>query len=296
MDLNAIVMFNQVIRAGSFSRAALDLNVTKSTISKKVRELESQLGATLIKRTTRSLQLTEMGRQFHEHCSRALNEIKEATDAAQASGGEPRGHLRVTAPGDFATKILSPLLADFLKSYPQISVEMVLTDRTLNLVNDNIDVAIRLGQLADSNLRAKKVGRDVFQLCASPQYLKKAPPLKEPADLKNHQCLVFAPKPEMSVWKLRSEKVKFSYEPDPRFFANNVMSVAALVVAGAGVALLPTSNLRSEIANDEIKIVLPDWSMEDAPIHLVYQKLMFTPPKVQVFNAYMEKALKPFFV
>jgi DNA-binding transcriptional LysR family regulator len=236
-----------------------------------------------------------MGRQFHEHCARALNEIKEAADAAQASSSEPRGHLRVTAPGDFATNILSPLLANFLKKYPQISIELVLSDSILDLVRDNIDVAIRVGKLNDSNLRAKKIGRDVFQLCASPRYLKNAPPLKEPFDLKNHQCLIFAPKPEMAVWKLKNGSSRYTFQPQSVFKANHVSAITALVATGAGIALLPISNCHREMKSGEIEIVLPDWMMEDAPIHLIYQKLAFTLPKVQAFNSYMEQELKKYF-
>ncbi|MFY0584026.1 LysR family transcriptional regulator [Cystobacter fuscus] len=199
MDLNAVMMFNRVVKAGGFSKAAAELGVTKSTISKKIAELESHLGTTLLRRTTRSLQLTDMGKQFHERSSKGLSEIKKAAEQAQATSVEPQGRLRITAPSDFATSILAPLLAGFLETYPKISLEMMLTDKILDLVNDDIDVAIRVGPMTDSSLRAKRIGRDVFQLVASPAYIKRSPALQEPGDLKKHDCLVFVPKPGMQT-------------------------------------------------------------------------------------------------
>ncbi|ATB40526.1 hypothetical protein CYFUS_005975 [Cystobacter fuscus] len=296
MDLNAVMMFNRVVKVGSFSKAAVELGVTKSTISKKIAELESHLGTTLLRRTTRSIQLTDMGKQFHEQSSKGLSEIKKATEQAQATSIEPRGRLRITAPSDFATSILAPILAEFLETYPKISLEMMLTDKILDLVNDDIDVAIRLGPMMDSSLSAKKIGRDVFQLVASPAYIKRSPPLQEPGDLKKHDCLVFAPKPDMRTWRLKSRTSRTTLEPEIKFLSNNVTTVKALVVQGAGVALLPVSNCREEIEAKCIKVVMPEWSMEDAPIHFLFQKHHFTPPKVLVFISYMEQRMKPLFI
>ncbi|WP_095977836.1 LysR family transcriptional regulator [Melittangium boletus] len=296
MDLNAVMMFNRVVKFGSFSKAATELGVTKSTISKKIAELESHLGTTLLRRTTRSLQLTDMGKQFHEQSSRGLSEIKKATEQAQAAGAEPQGRLRITAPSDFAMSVIAPLLAGFLETYPRISLEMMLTDKILDLVNDNIDVAIRIGPMLDSTLSAKKVGRDVFQLVASPLYIKRSPSLQEPGDLKKHDCLVFVPKPAMRSWRLKSGASRTTFEPESKFLSNNVSAVKALVVEGAGVALLPVSNCWEEIKAKRIKVVMPEWSMEDTPIHFVFQKHGFTPPKVLVFISYMEQKMRPLFI
>ncbi|WNG17763.1 LysR family transcriptional regulator [Cystobacter fuscus] len=295
MDLNAVMMFNRVVKIGSFSKAAAELGVTKSTISKKIAELESHLGTTLLRRTTRNIQLTDMGKQFHEQSSRGLSEIKKATEQAQAAGAEPRGCLRITAPSDFATSILAPLLVGFLETYPEVSLEMMLTDKILDLVTDDIDVAIRIGPMLDSTLSAKKIGRDVFHLVASPAYIKRSPPLRDPGDLRRHNCLVFVPKPTMRSWRLKSGSSRTTFEPASKFLSNNVTAVKALVVQGAGVALLPVSNCREEIEAKRIKVVMPEWSMEDTPIHFVFQKHGFTPPKVLVFISYMEEKMRPLF-
>jgi DNA-binding transcriptional LysR family regulator len=295
IDLYAVMIFTRVVKASSFSKAAAELGVTKSTISKKISELEIYLGTTLLKRTTRSLQLTDMGRQFFNQCSRGLSEIKEASNLAQASSLEPQGNLRITAPGDFAPSIVAPLLAGFLEKFPKISVEMVLTDRVLDLVNDDVDVAIRVGKLSDSSLRARKVGRDIFQFLASPTYAKKMKDVKHPEDLLRHKCLLFSPKAEIKKFNIRAGNQRFSYEPNPTFVANNTLSVKSLLVHGAGVALLPISTCREELQNKTLQIVLPEWEIDEAPVHLVYQKHHFVSPKVQAFVSYMEPAIKPFF-
>jgi DNA-binding transcriptional LysR family regulator len=295
LDLNAVMIFTRVVKASSFSKAASELGVTKSTISKKISELETYLGTTLLKRTTRSLILTDMGRQFFDQASKGLSEIREASDLAQASSLEPQGNLRITAPGDFAPSIVAPLLAGFLEKFPKVTVEMVLTDRIMDLVSDNIDVAIRVGKLSDSSLRARKIGRDVFKFLVSPSYAKKMKDLKHPSDLEKYKCLLFAPKTELKKFHIRSGNNRHVYEPKPAFVANNVLSVKSLVMEGGGVALLPVSTCREELQNKSLQVVLPDWALDDAPVHLVYQKHLFTPPKVQAFVAYMEPALKPFF-
>jgi DNA-binding transcriptional LysR family regulator len=294
LDLNAILIFNRVVQAASFSRAAADLGLTKSTVSKKVSELEAQLGISLLRRTTRSLRLTEQGRQFHEQCSKALGEIREATEGARAAGAAPRGKLRITAPADFAGNTLAALFAEFLDAHPQISLELVLSDRTLDLVNDNIDVAIRLGKLSDSSLLAKKVGRDVFQLVASPAYLKEHGIPSDPAELGGHACLLFAPRSGLSQWELRAGPARAVVDPKPKFAANSVTTVKGMALSGAGIALLPVSNCREELAAKKLKVVLPEWSMDIAPVHFVYQKHLFLAPKVKVFLEFMEKRLKPY--
>jgi len=295
VDLNAVMIFTKVVKASSFSKAASELGVTKSTISKKITELETHLGTTLLKRTTRSLILTDMGRQFFDQASRGLSEIKEASELAQASSLEPQGNLRITAPGDFAPSIVAPLLAGFLEKFPKVTVEMVLTDRIMDLVSDNIDVAIRVGKLSDSSLRARKIGRDVFQFLASPSYAKKMRDIKHPSELENHKCLLFAPKAELKKFHIRAGNSRYIYEPKPVFVANNTLSVKSLVMEGGGVALLPVSTCREELQNKSLQVILPQWALDDAPVHLVYQKHLFTPPKVQAFVSYMEPALKPFF-
>lgn len=295
MDLNSILIFTRVVRTSSFTKAAAELAVTKSTISKKISELETELGTTLLRRTTRSLQMTEMGRQYYEQVTRGLSEIKEANEFAQASSQEPFGVLRVTLPSDFAPDVMSPIFAGFITEYPKVTIELVMSDRVLDMVADNIDVAIRLGKLSDSNLRAKKVGSDVFRFVASPAYLKRAKEPAHPADLTRHSCLLFSPKSELRKYTMNSGGSRFTYEPTPTFIANNVSAIKGLAAAGAGVALIPASCCCLELNEKSLKVVLPEWSWGEAPINLVYQKHLFSQPKVQAFLDYVGSAMKSVF-
>lgn len=292
LDLNAVAMFVAVIKARSFSKAAEELGVTKSTISKKVAELEALLGATLIRRTTRSLHLTEMGAEFYEQCTVSLAGIRAAAETAQAAGATPRGHLRVTCPADFVPDIMGPVFAAFLEAYPEVTLDVVLTDKTLDLVTDNIDVAIRIGTLGDSSLLSRRIGREVFQLMASPDYLRAAPRLREPADLQNHGCLIFAPRPEMKVWHLQNGESRQRVEPPVKFISNNIATIKSLAVLGSGITLVPLSSCGEEIRAGKLTVALPDWSMGSTPIHLVYQKQPFKSPKIQAFVSFVESRVR----
>lgn len=293
LDLNCVQMFVKVVQTGSFSKAGLELNVPKSTVSKKVAELEEYLQATLLRRTTRSLQLTEPGRIFFEQSSRSLADLKAAEVSTQATSQEPSGLLRVTAVADFATQVISPILAGFIKKYPKITLELVQTDKVLDLVNDNIDIAVRIGKLTDSNLKSRKLGVHRYQLLASPSYLKSAPPLKSPTDLVNHQCLVFAPKPEFLTWNLKGGSYKASIDVKPKFLSSSASAVRTLAMEGAGIALLPVPTCLEAIDSGKLKIVLPSWGLEEANVHFVYQKLVYTPPKVTAFLDYVGERIKP---
>jgi DNA-binding transcriptional LysR family regulator len=292
MDLNAIAMFVAVIKAQSFTKAAEDLGVTKSTVSKRISELEALLGVTLIRRTTRSLQLTQMGMEFYEQCTVSLITIQDAAENAQASGKEPRGYLRVTCPTNFMPNIMGPVFAGFLKAYPKITSDVVFTEKTLDLVMDNIDVAIRIGSLSDSSLISRRIGREVFQLIASPEYIDAAPQLRDPNDLREHQCLIFAPKPDLRVWHLQHDKRRLRIEPPIKFISNNISMIKSLALLGSGIALLPTSSCHEEISTGKLAVAIPDWSMGAMPIHLVYQKQPFKSPKIQAFVSYMESHLR----
>lgn len=293
MDLNSVLMFVRVVQLGSFSKAAIDLGVPKSTVSKKVTDLEKHLRTTLLRRTTRSLTLTEMGKAYFDEVSKSLAQLKLAEINAQATSQEPTGHLRVTAVADFATQVLAPVFAGFLEKYPKVTLELVLTDKVLNLVNDNIDVAIRIGKMEDSSLRFRKLGVHRYQLVASPNYLKLNSSIKSPSDLKNHKCLVFAPNTEFLTWNLKSGRSSVKVDVKGQFIANSASAVKALAADGAGIALLPISVCADELATKKLKIVLPDWGLQDAPVYFLYQGYGITPPKVIAFMDFVGEKIKP---
>jgi len=192
VDLNETAVFVKVVQAGSFSAAARQLDLPTSTVSTRVARLERRLKVTLLQRTTRRLSLTEIGEVYFRYAATGLEHLLEAEAAVTASIGESKGRLRVTAPADFGDTLFVALIERVRKSYPQIDIELLLTDSYLNLVAEGVDVAIRVGELRDSTLIAKWVGIACWVPFASPAYLDAGPPLASPHDLRRHRCLQFA--------------------------------------------------------------------------------------------------------
>lgn len=291
MDLNSIWMFLKVTQTGSFTQAAKELGVPKSTISKKVADLETSLQTTLLKRTTRSLTLTEVGKEYYKSCAKALDDLKAAEANTQALSSEPVGHLRVTAPSEFAQSAQGEIMNGFLKAYPKVTLELILTNQAMDLVRDNIDVAIRAGALKDSNLKARKIGNNRFQLFASPGYLKKAAPIKTPADLAKHSCLIFTALEDSGTWALKSGTKVAKIKIFGPYQANSISAIKSMAIAGGGVALLPCSSCRTELEKNQLSVILPEWSSGDASVHLVYQNSPFIAPKVTAFLNHVQDPL-----
>ena len=189
MDLNEIVVFARVVQSGSFTTAAAQLGMPKSTVSRKVSELEERLNARLLQRTTRKLSLTDVGRTYYDYCARIVGEVEDAERAVSSLQGTPRGPLRVTTGTNVA--FLGPFISDYLKRYPEVRLEVFCTARSVDLVEERFDVGIRAGTLADSTLVARSLGRVQWFLVATPTYLKKRGRLRSPEDLNKHDCLFF---------------------------------------------------------------------------------------------------------
>ena len=292
MDLNGIFIFSKVVQAGSFSGAARNLGVPKSTVSTKVSQLEERLGVTLIKRTTRKLHLTEAGQNYYRICSRVLTELEEAELGTTLTQDQPAGLLRLTATVEMGNTILPALLGKFASMYPKLDLELVLTDRVVDLVAENIDIAIRAGELQDSTLIAKKLGVSCFQAFASQSYLKKHGTPEKPQDLSQHECLRFTISFEDRVWELEKGSRKAAVHVAGRIAANSLDALKELVIAGQGIALLPGYCYKKEIERKELIPILPGWTTEQAPVHIVYPPHKFVPPKVRAFIEFFSDALK----
>ena len=199
-DLNEMAIFVHVVEAGSFTGAAKNLGLPKSTVSRKITQLEERLGVRLIQRTTRSLRLTDTGSAYYNHCARILGEIEEANITVTQMQSTPTGTLRITAPVLFGSTVLSGLIADFMDEHPQVQIDLVLTDQRLDLVQDGIDVAFRVGQLEDSSLIGRHLGDARSILCASPEYVKKHGAPKHPSELQEHTLMTAS---QWSQWQLQ---------------------------------------------------------------------------------------------
>jgi len=292
VDLNDVATFVQVVRSGSFTAAAKELGIQKSSASRKVSALEEALGARLLQRTTRALRLTDEGRIFFEHCARALAELDEGEQALGGMRAAPCGLLRVTAPLSFG--FLGPIVAEYLLRWPEVEVELVCTDRVVDLVEEGFDVAIRAGRLPDSSLVARRIGTLPRLLVASPSYLRRRRAPRQPGDLGEHDCISFGDR--RSPWILESEGRKVEIPVSARLAVNDYDLLRQTIVSGLGIGLLPEPDCAPHLADGTLRRVLHGWTGVEAPIHAVYPSLRQLSSKVKTFvdhlQARMEKAAR----
>jgi len=289
MDLNELLVFTRVVQTGSFTGAAKLLGMPKSSVSRKVSELEDRVGARLLQRTTRKLGLTDAGRIYFARSARIVAEIEETEQAVGQTQAEPRGLLRVTAPLSFT--VLGPIVADYLRRYPEVQVDLVCTDRRVDLVEEGFDMAVRAGPLDDSSLVARRIGEGKRVLVASPAYLKRHGTPKVPADLEQHVCIVFGAGASPNVWKLRSAEESVEVEVVPRFTVNDPDIVVDVARAGVGIAAAPAFTFAEDFDAGKLREVLATWSLPSAPLHVLYPTTRHLSPKVSVFADLVTKGL-----
>lgn len=282
-DLNEMAIFAHVVEAGSFTGAAKHLGLPKSTISRKITQLEERLGVRLIQRTTRSLNLTDTGTAYYNQCSRILTEIEEANLAVTQMQSTPTGTLRVSAPVLFGSTVLAPLIAEFLNQHPQINIDLLLSDQQLDLIQDGIDMSFRVGQLEDSSLIGRYLGDVRGILCASPEYLKNNPTPTHPNELLENHVLMTAP--QWSQWHMtgpNKEEVNLTVGKT-RVAANDFATLYALALAGSGIAPLPMMIAAPAIRHGKLIAILPNWPFDSAPVHALYPSNRHLSAKVRAF-------------
>lgn len=294
MDLNEAAVFVKVVQAGGFSAAARQLQLPVSTISTRVARLERRLGVTLLQRTTRRLSLTEAGQAYFDHAALGLGYMLEAEAAIDASRQKPQGRLRITAPADLGDSLLAGLVQQVQTQYPAIAMELVLTERYVDLVAEGIDAAIRTGELRDSSLIAKPLGTACWALFASQHYLDQAPPLLTPQNLHQHHCLQFSPMGR-DTWTFRQGDNSITIPLKNVTMANSIGIVRHMTLNGQGVALLPTYFCKPGLITGELKPVLPAWQAQQDAVHLVYPRQRFMPPKLRAFIDIAQRELGAWF-
>lgn len=282
MDFNEAAVFVKVVQAGSFSAAARQLGLPTSTVSTRVSRLERRLGVTLLQRTTRRLHLTEAGTAYYQHASLGLGHMLEAEAAIDEARKQPQGKLKVTAPADMGDSLLAGLIERTQREFPALSLELLLTDRYIDLVAEGVDVAIRTGTLRDSSLIAKPLGTIRWALFASREYLDHAPPLDEPQQLHAHACVQFTPMGR-DAWDLSNGHHSLTIPLTGHIVANSIGVVRAMALNGQGVALLPTFVCKPGLVTGELVQVLPAWHGAADHVHLVYPRQRFMPPKLRAF-------------
>jgi DNA-binding transcriptional LysR family regulator len=290
MDLNEIQYFKYVAEAGSFSIAGRQTGIPKSTLSRKVSELEARLGVTLLKRTTRQIKLTEIGAEYLKICKKAISELEEAEALAARSGALPRGRLKIAAPFDIGTVYLAEVAAQFTQRYPEIELEFHLNDEVIDLIDKKVDLAVRAGPLEDSSLKAIKLGLFEFQLFASPQYIKKYGEPKTPKDLESHRGIFFANLNPDGVWALHGNGAKVKTRIQSRIFCDSLNMAKHLAIKGAGIALIPVFLGHEEVQKNLLVRVLKNWGTDREPVHAVYPDQPYLPQKTRLFIEFLKKA------
>ena len=282
MDLDGIAVFVKVVQAGSFSQAAKLLNMPNSTVSAKVAALEKRLGVTLLQRTTRRLHLTEAGEGYFRRCMTALEELQTAENELAIERSETKGVLRLTAPVELGRSALPPVLDVLMKRHPAIKIDLIITNRLVDLVAENIDVAVRAGPLKNSGLIAKRFVLGQFGLWASPSYLKNNSVPRNPDELKEHDCLRFAPFTGRKL-QLTNGRERAQIALAGRITADDFEALRALAVLGWGIALLPSFLCAEEAKERKLVSVLPNWRGESVSVSVVYPAQRFVSPKIRAF-------------
>lgn len=291
MDLNEILVFARVVQAGSFTAAAAALGMPKSTVSRKVSELEDRLDARLLQRTTRKLSLTDAGRTYFDYCARIVNEVEDAERAVGRLQATPRGLLRVTA--GINSTFLGGIVADFLKRYPEVQLELFCTGRTVDLVEERFDVGIRAGLLADSTLIVRSLGSVGWFFVATAAYLKKRGRPRSPDDLKEHDCLVFGAGLTTLSVQLENGDRSTQVDAPARLSVSDLDILHSVATAGLGIALLPAFRCIEDLRARRLERVLRDWTVPAIPVHVIYPTTRHLSPKVKAFVEHLQKRMTP---
>ena len=292
-DLNDTLVFVKVVETGSFISAAKSLRLPKTTVSRKVQELETRLGAQLLHRTTRKLGLTEAGNIYFEHCQRIARELDEAESAVNQLQSGPRGWLRVTAPYSLGTTFIAPLLGEFHARHPEVRVEMVLDNEPLDLIEKEIDVALRVGALPDSNLVARKLAVFHTNVYASPAYIERYGEPLHPEDLQHHRVLAMrkAGHDATRLWTLTDGKRKEDFPVSPVFIANDPTPLRGALICGEGLMLTADVLLRAYAEQGLVQRVLAGWSGLSYDLNAVFPRGMVQSPKVRAFVDFLVERL-----
>ena len=291
MDLNEILVFARVVQAGSFTAAAAALGMPKSTVSRKVSDLEERLHSRLLQRTTRKLSLTDVGRTYYDYCARIVGEVEDAERAVSTLQETPRGLLRVTAPINVA--FLGPIVSDYLKRYPEVRLDLFCTGRTVDLVEERFDLGIRGGALADSTLIARRLGSAKWLLVATPGYLQRRGRPRSPDDLRKHDCLLFGAGPDSGGLRLENGDRSVQVALSPRLTATDIDVVYAVATAGLGIAVLPAFRCVEDLRARRLTRVLADWNVPSTSLHVVYPSTRHISPKVKSFIDHLHARMTP---
>ena len=296
MDISTLQIFTEVMRQESFAAVARERNVDPSSVSRTISGLEKELGVRLFQRTTRKLSPTEAGVIYFRYVEPLVEEIYHAEELIKEALGQPQGTLKVTASVSFGLKCIIPLLPKFEAIYPDLIIELLLTDSRLDLLTDKIDLAIRLGKLKDSTLIMQRLISTKYLVCASPHYLAQHQPINQPTDIEKHNCLLFPLAGFKTHWIFKDKQSKVrKISVRGRTIISNAIALQECMIAGMGLALLPNWLIDEDIKSGKIVKVLPDYDVTaidfSTSAWLVYPSRRYVPLKVKVFADFLKKYL-----
>lgn len=292
-DLVSMAMFARVVEAKSFTAAATTLAVSKSLVSRRIAALEERLGARLLHRTTRRLALTPEGARLYGRCLEMLRAADEGPELVQDQGDEPRGVLRVNCPEIFSDVFLSDAIADFVKRYPRVAVEMSVSNTVVDLISERVDLAIRFSvRLASSSLVARRLATAPKVLCASPDYLQQRGTPRTPDDLRGHACLRFLPLPMEAEWKFRDGESDVVVPVSGPIGTDNAEALRLAALASVGVINLPLFFVAADLAAGRLIQLLDGYPILPVGIFAVYSKGKIVPTKVRKFVDHLVARLR----
>jgi len=287
--LQAMEMFVRVVETGSFSKAAAEFNTTQPTVTKQVAATEARLKVRLLNRNTRGVSLTESGALYYDKCKTIVRETQEAERIVQLREGETQGLLRIGTSVGFGRRVVVPLALEFMRRHPQAQIDLSVEDRYVDLVAQGIDVAIRLGKLADSSLGARFLGVNPWTMVAAPGYLKAHGTPRRAQDLSAHVALIYSSVVGDDVWRMHTPKGEPVTVPvTGRFRSNNVSAVLAAAREGMGVAMIPRYVASASLAAGLVVEVLSDHALAEQEIHAVFPSPRLVPGKVLSFLAFLQ--------
>jgi DNA-binding transcriptional LysR family regulator len=264
--------------------------LSKPTISKAVSRLEKRLGTRLFNRTSRRLALTDAGQQLLERATRMLAEAEAAENEARAQSAAPRGRVRLAVPMSFGLREIAPALPEFFAAFPQVSIDLHLSDETVDLIGEGFDMALRIAALPDSSLLARRLCAVPRALVASPAYLKSRGTPKHPGDLMHHVCLGYAYLPAPDVWRFRNRKgQEVAVRPEGPLRANNADALMPALLAGHGLAVQPEFLIRDELSKMKLVAVMSDWSLPEIALHLVLPPGGPRPARIEVLAEFLRR-------
>jgi DNA-binding transcriptional LysR family regulator len=292
MDLLASMkVFVAVVDGGSFAAAANRLDTSRAMASKQVQNLEEHLGTRLLNRTTRKLSLTETGRGFHERCVQIIADVEEAEQAAGQMTSVPRGVLKVTMPLSYGQHVLGSMIGEYVQSYPLVRLDIALSDRKVDIVEEGFDLAIRIGALAQSDLIARKIGGIRSLVCAAPAYLAKFGRPASPGELSQHACLGYTLTGTGAEWRLEGPEGEVVVPISGPVRADNGDFLRLAAVSGAGVVMQPQFIVADDLAAGRLVRILPEWQSGELGVHAVYPSRKHLSAKVRTFVDFMAARL-----